>query len=676
MGVAGELCIAGAGLARGYLNRPDLTAEKFIPHPFSQQPGERLYRTGDLARYLPDGNIEFLGRIDHQVKIRGFRIELGEIETALAQHPAVQACVVQAREDTPGNKQLVAYLVPRLEQAPPSSELRSYLKDKLPEYMLPAVFVMLDQLPLTPSGKVDRKALPAPSGERGELSTGYVAPRTPTEELLADIWKNVLHVQQIGIHDNFFELGGHSLLAVSLVEHMRREGLHTDVRTLFTNPTLSALAQGLSRESRTIEVPPNLIPPGCEQITPEMLPLVALTSEEILRVAASVKGGAKNVQDIYPLAPLQEGILFHHLMTTEGDPYLLKGIYAFDNRERMDKYLQALQSVIDRHDILRTGVVWEGLAQPVQVVWRKATLVVQEVELDPQAGDIAEQLQARFDPRHIRLDVTQAPLKRLFVAEDKKKERWVILELSHHLISDHETLRFINMEIQACLLDEARGLPEPVPFRNIVAQARLGVSQEEHEAFFREMLGDVDEPTAPFGLMNVLGEGRDIREARKKVEPGLSKRLRRCARELGVSAASLHHLAWAQVLAKVSGREDVVFGTVLFGRLQGEEGAEQALGMVINTLPVRILVGTETVRVSVLKTHAILTQLIHHEHAPLALAQRCSGVAVPAPLFTAILNYRHSGLDVQPGPEEQAQAARAWEGIEIIGAEEQTSIRS
>ena len=199
------------------------------------------------------------------------------------------------------------------------------------------------------------------------------------------------------------------------------------------------------------------------------------------------------------------------------------------------------------------------------------------------------------------------------------------------------------------------------------------MSQEEHEAFFREMLGDVDEPTAPFGLMNVLGEERDIREARKKVEPGLSKRLRRCPRELGVSAASLHHLAWAQVLAKVSGREDVVFGTVLFGRLQGEEGAEQALGMVINTLPVRILVGTETVRVSVLKTHAILTQLIHHEHAPLALAQRCSGVAVPAPLFTAILNYRHSGLDVQPGPEEQAQAARAWEGIEIIGAEERTN---
>jgi surfactin family lipopeptide synthetase A len=246
VGVSGELHVGGDALARGYLNRPDLTAEKFIPHPFSDEPGAHLYKTGDLARYLPDGNIEFIGRIDHQVKIRGFRIELGEIETVLSQNPAVRETVVMIREDNPEDTSLVAYVVPNQEPLPTASELRSFLKSRLPDYMLPSVFVFLDALPLTPNGKVDRRALPPPDPKRPDLSEGFVAPRTPTEKTIAQIWAQILKLEQVGIHDNFFDLGGHSLLATQVISRMRST-IHADLslRTLFEKPTVAGLAESV-----------------------------------------------------------------------------------------------------------------------------------------------------------------------------------------------------------------------------------------------------------------------------------------------------------------------------------------------------------------------------------------------------------------------------------------------
>ncbi|WP_457798156.1 condensation domain-containing protein [Methylocystis sp. S23] len=300
-----------------------------------------------------------------------------------------------------------------------------------------------------------------------------------------------------------------------------------------------------------------------------MLPLVRLTLEEIERVTAATPGGAANVQDVYPLSPLQEGILFHHLLARDGDPYLLFGLFGFESRTRLDDYVRALQTVVDRHDILRTAVLWEGLPEPVQVVWRRAPVAVEEVSVDAAAGDAAQQLSERFDPRHYRLDVRQAPLLRLFVAYDAANGRWLMLQLFHHLAMDHATLEAAQREIEELLSGRGERLARPSPFRNFVAQARLGVSREEHDAYFSELLGDVEEPTAPFGLTDAQGDGSGIVEARLPVEAPLARRLRERARALGVSAASVCHLAWAQVLARVSGRDDVVFGTVLFGRMQG-----------------------------------------------------------------------------------------------------------
>ena len=428
VGVSGELYIGGAGVARGYLGRSELTAERFLADPFVDEPGARIYKTGDLGRFLPDGNIEFLGRNDFQVKIRGFRIELGEIEARLAEYPGVRDAVVVAREETVGDKRLVAYYTTASGEggAMEAAQLRAHLSAVLPEYMVPAAYVYLESLPLTANGKLDRGRLPAPELDAYAVR-GYEEPQGETERILADIWAEVLKLERVGRHDNFFELGGHSLLAITLIGRMRQKGITADVRSLFVAPTLALLAAAVGAPS--VAVPPNLIPPDCSAITPGMLPLVELTQEEIDRIVGAVPGGAANVQDIYPLSPLQEGILFHHLMGGEGDPYLLANQFSFDTRARLDNYIEALQSVIDRHDILRSSVSWEGLSQAVQVVWRKAPLNVEEIELEP-GGDASEQLYAQFDPRHHRMDIGQAPMLRAYLSHDKQKDLWLLLALA------------------------------------------------------------------------------------------------------------------------------------------------------------------------------------------------------------------------------------------------------
>ena len=259
LGLPGELHIGGAGLARGYLHQPERTAERFIPHPFSNEPGARLYKTGDLARYRSDGTLEFLGRLDHQVKIRGFRIEPGEIEAVLDQHPAVRETIVLAREDLPGDTRLVAYVVPAAAQAPTSSDLRRFLQEKLPAYMVPAAFVWLDTLPLTPNGKVDRRALPLPDRPRLGLGGTFVAPSTPLEMRIAEVWQEVLGVDRVGVYDNFFDLGGHSLLSMRVMARLEKQlGLRMNPRELiqqnlgqFAAVCASRLARGQQAESRS-----------------------------------------------------------------------------------------------------------------------------------------------------------------------------------------------------------------------------------------------------------------------------------------------------------------------------------------------------------------------------------------------------------------------------------------
>jgi amino acid adenylation domain-containing protein len=252
VGVAGELCIGGAGLARGYLERAGLTAEKFIPHPFSTEEGARLYRTGDLVRYLSDGRIEFLGRIDHQVKVRGYRIELGEVEAALLTHESVSEAVVVARQEAGGGSRLVGYVVGVGGRTCVAAALREHVRVRLPDYMVPAAVVELAGLPLTPNGKVDRKALPVPEQSRPELVIEFVAPRTPVEETIAKICSGVLGLERVGVEDNFFEIGGHSLLATQVLSRVKEEfQVELNLRDLFQMPTVAGLAQNVEIAKRS-----------------------------------------------------------------------------------------------------------------------------------------------------------------------------------------------------------------------------------------------------------------------------------------------------------------------------------------------------------------------------------------------------------------------------------------
>ncbi|AIO99781.1 D-alanine--poly(phosphoribitol) ligase, subunit 1 [Burkholderia pseudomallei 576] len=673
IGVAGELYIGGVQVARGYLNRPELTRERFIDDPFVA--GGRLYRTGDLARWRTDGRLEYLGRNDFQVKIRGFRIELGEIEAQLAKVAGVREVVVLARDSaaevcdnaTPNaptpksssatEKRLVAYYTGDADVA----ALRAQAAQHLPSYMVPSAYVRLDAWPLTPNGKLDRRALPAPADD-AYARAEYEAPQGAKEEALAAIWRELLHVERVSRHDNFFELGGHSLLAIGVIERMRREGLHTDVRSIFNAQTLSDLAARAQTDDRSIQAPPNLIPARATRITPGMLPLVALTQTQIDMLAAQVEGGAANIQDIYPLAPLQEGMVFHHLLHAESDAYMEAYFVGFRTRARLDRFLDALRMIVDRHDILRTGFFWEGLEQPVQIVQRRVRLPIEFVDLDPADGDVLRQLEARHDPRAHRLDIRRPALLSCHAAHDPAAGRWLLCVMAHHLAIDNTSLKLLVAEEQAIEQGGFDALPPAPSFRNFIAQIASGVDRREHEAFFSAMLGDIDSPTHPFGLQDVQGDGREIAEFQQRLSPELSKAIRVCTRRLGVSPASLMHLAWAMVLSRATGRREAVFGTVLFGRMQG---GERGMGMFINTLPIRIDVDERYVAECLAHTHERVVQLTYHEHAPLALALRCSGLPARQALFSSLLNYRHS--------EQAARPPRDDDDIQYLDGNERTN---
>ncbi|MFB6894699.1 condensation domain-containing protein, partial [Kitasatospora sp. NPDC056327] len=496
-----------------------------------------------------------------------------------------------------------------------------------------------DALPLTPNGKLDRNALPAP---HYTPTTTYRAPGTAHEKILCEVFAQVLDVSHVGLDDNFFELGGHSLLAVTLVERLRSRGVPVNVRALFTAPTVGQLASataGTAMDARAINVPPNLIPADARAITPDMLPLIDLTTDDINRITTTFPGGAANIADIYPLAPLQQGILFHHLVHADGhDPYVLPTALTFDSRALLDTFLDALQQVIDRHDILRTAVLWEGLPEPVQVVARTARLPIQQYTLTttdhPMAG-----LLALCAPS---MDLGQAPLLRAHTAPEPGTDRWLLLLQRHHLITDRTALDVLLGEIRAVMEGRPDSLPAPLPFRDFVAQARLGITREEHERFFTDHLAGITEPTAPFGVLDTRHDGTGATNARLPLGPRLAERIRHHARAHHTSPATLIHTAWARVVAATTNRDDVVFGTLLLGRMNAGTGAHRVPGLFINTLPVRFDTSTTTATTAVTAMRDQLADLLTHEHAPLALAQKAGQVDNSAPLFTALLNYRHT----------------------------------
>ncbi|UUE11317.1 amino acid adenylation domain-containing protein [Dickeya zeae] len=435
---------------------------------------------------------------------------------------------------------------------------------------------------------------------------------------------------------------------------------------------VDALRQGRALSSQDgsggSRVPANQITPQTTHLTPDMLPLIELTQEDIAHIVANVPGGVANVQDIYALTPLQEGILFLHQLSEKGDPYLQFARISLANREVMTRYIEAVQQTVDRHDILRTAFFSHGVSRTAQVVLRHAPVQVTEIELDPANGPIMAQLVERYNPAHYRIDLTRAPLLSLYTAHDPQSGRFEMLMLLHHLIDDITSLQIMIRDIRAFLMGQGQLLPAPQPFRRLIASVRNGTTQAEHEQFFRQMLGDIDEPTLAFGMSAGTADNSGVTELRQNVEPDVVARLRVQARRLGVSMGSLCHLVWGQVMARASDSDTVVFGTILLGRLQAGEGADQIMGPFINTLPIRLDLGNVGVEESVRQTHKRLAALLGHEHASLSLAQRCSGIAPPTPLFNVLFNYRHN----QQSEDESVDTTGERDEVEWHGFEERT----
>ncbi|SIO96604.1 non-ribosomal peptide synthetase [Vibrio spartinae] len=677
VGVEGELYIGGVQVARGYLNRDELTAERFVANPYASDESAHpvMYRTGDVGCWLADGTIEYRGRNDDQVKIRGFRIELGEISSALQSCAGVQDGVVVARsfggrtenqstENQSAEKQLVGYYTAIDTHAVPDvATLKAELTARLPAHMVPAVYVVIDTMPLTPNGKVNRKALPEPDVS-AMVRHEYQAPVGDAETQLAAIWSELLGVDQVGRADNFFELGGHSLLAVRMADRLRQRGYQLVIRHLFSRITLAELAETLEIQdvSPESEIPPNRIPAHCQHITPEMLPLVTLDQKAIDVISQTVEGGSANIQDIYPLAPLQEGILFHHVLEQQGDPYVTRVVQSFKHEADIDTFISALQHVVQRHDILRTAVVWDGVDIPVQVVWREAPVVLHTLQAtqlhSADSGDekhserVADRLCHHFDPAHTRMDIQRAPMIEAYKVADPAEGRWLLCFLLHHLCNDHTTLELLIEEVQAYITGREASLPRPLPFRNFVAQTTLNANQDEHLHYFRELLGDIDEPCDPFGLQ-ASGDDAHVEATHVAIADDVAQKIRELSRHFSISPAALFHLAWGVVVQRATGQDDVVFGTVLFGRMAGGEGADRVLGMFLNTLPLRLSFADVSVESVLIQTQQRLAELLEHEHTSLALAQQCSGLSNHTPLFSSLLNYRYQGGSAQTDSADQ-----------------------
>lgn len=565
IGVPGELCIGGVGLARAYLKRPDLTAEKFVPNPFSEKPGARLYKTGDLARYLPDGNIEFIGRLDNQVKIRGFRVELGEIEAVLGQHSAVREAVVVAREDTPNNKRLVAYIVPSQSPAPVAGELQRFVKEKLAHYMVPSAFVFLDMLPLNPTGKVDRRALPAPDASRPDLAGAFVAPRNSVEEILAGIWAELLKIESVGIHDNFFDLGGHSLLATQVMSRIAKV-FHVELplRSLFERPTVAALA-GCIEETRSKKQPV------------EMLAMPAVSTDTNLSLS-------------FP----QQRLWFLSQLQSNSSVY--NGMLAFriTGPLNIQALKQTLEEIVRRHEVFRTTFCVRD-DQPVQVIADHWSVELPMVDLtDCPEADLDQEIQRLSkEEAQLRFNLSSDLMLRATLVRLCENEHVFLLTI-HHIALDHWSMQILHKELaviyKAFSTGNASPLPElPIQYKHYSIWQRQvfqDAALEDHLRYWKRQLADsppeLHLPTdRPRPAVQTFRGGRQTLVVPKSLIHGLTA----LSQKSGVTLFMTLLAAFKILLARLTGQYDIVVGSPIAGRDRPE--IENLIGLFLNTLVLR-----------------------------------------------------------------------------------------
>jgi len=562
VGVPGELHIGGVGLARGYLNRPELTDEKFIPHPFEKSKESRLYKTGDLVRYRADGNIEFLGRIDHQVKIRGFRIELGEIEALLSQHPIIRETVVLAREEESGSGRLIAYIVPHSGQKLTVAELRCFLAAKLPDYMLPSAFVFLEALPLTPNGKLDRRSLPAPDWTQLQTETVFVAPRTPVEQALAEIWVQVLGVTQVGIHDNFFELGGHSLLATRVVSQLRQVlDVELPLRSLFEAPTVAGLAQVVA----------------ATQANSSLAPIERVSRQAEL-----------------PLSFAQQRLWFLDQLEPDSSFYNIPAAIRLQGQLNIFALQQSIQEILRRHEVLRTSFKTVA-GQPLPVISPTTELnwsIVDLTHLPPASQeDEVKRLAIAEAQKPFALDTS--PLLRVTLLQLNSTAHALLFTM-HHIAADGWSMEVLVREVAALYQAFSSGQPSPLP--------ELPIQYVDFAAWQRQWLqGEAIANRLAYWQQHLSGAPavlnlptdyprpavQTFRGATYAIELSqeLSQALKTLSQQQGSTLYMTLLAGFKTLLTRYTGSGDIVVGTPIANRQQSE--LEGLIGFFVNTLVLR-----------------------------------------------------------------------------------------
>ncbi len=592
-GHTGELFIGGEGLARGYWNRPELTAERFVAHPFV--PGARLYRTGDLAKGLPDGALEHLGRVDFQVKVRGFRIELGEIEAALERHASVRQAIVLAREDVPGDKRLVAYVLAAKGQAPVARELRAKLAKDLPEYMVPAMYVVMEAFPLTPNGKVDRKAFPPPVAERLALSENYAAPSDDVQSRLAAIWAEVLRVDTVGIHDDFFELGGDSLKVAQVATRIRASfGVELPLRTVFEQRTIAKLAPALAALDGT-----------------------ALQASE-LPLTAVKRGGA------IPLSFAQERVWFIHQLNPDNLAYNFQSTIAFDGKLDLKALERALDEVLRRHESYRTTFpTIDG--KPVQIVHPHTPLALRVVDFSdhPESARRAAAKAWCDNEFQHRFDLARLPLVRWTLLRFSDQEN-VLVHMEHHLVHDGWSFNVFLRELVPLYTAFRAGRPSPLPALT-VQFAEFATWQHE---WMRGAVSDrqldywkVRFQTTPPPLELPMKGARPSLQSfrgtslRPEIPLDLCNRLRALSRQQGSTLFMTMLAGFVALLHRYTGESDIGVGTFFANRRLPE--SESLIGMILNNVVVRTTLESDpSVRQLIGQVRDVLLESASYQDVP------------------------------------------------------------
>ncbi len=638
IGVTGELYVGGHGVALGYHKRPDMTAERFVPDPFSDVPGVRLYKTGDLARYLPDGNIELIGRLDYQVKIRGFRIEPGEIEAVLGGHPAVQEAAVVALNVGPGDERLAAYFVPAQSPGPTGAEpptggrLRRFLQERLPDYMVPSAFVQLEALPLTPNGKVDRQALPTPEWSRGELEGEYVAPRTPVEEVLAGIWTQVLSVEEVGIYDNFFELGGHSLLATQLVSRVREAfEIELPLRNVFEAPTVATLAEHVEIAKRTqagVQAPP--IRP-----TPRKGDLPLSFAQ----------------QRLWFLDQLEPNSPFYNI------PESVRLIGPLD----VATLEKGLNEIIRRHENLRT--TFETVdGRPTQVIAPELIIPLRIVDVQhlPRAEREAEALRLAQQEAQRPFDLTRGPLLRVRLLRLGEEDHIVLLTM-HHIIGDDWSTNVLIHEIAVLYDAFSQGRPSPLPelpiqyadFAHWQRNWLQGAVLETQLTYWRQQLADLP-PLLELPTDRPRPSVQTYRGHYKSfiLPESLSESIKALCQQESVTLFMTLMAAFQALLYRYSGQDDISIGTPIANRNRAE--IEGLIGFFVNTLVLRTdLSGDPSFRELLKRVREVALGAYAHQDLPFEMivdAVQPERNLSHSPLFQVMFALQNTPMQVQVIP--------------------------